>query len=70
MSTKTTIDSPIELHCELPTESSSNALDIYHQLESEQPIVRSSSVTVSSVAEVLWFGLLLLRVMWWTRSSS
>jgi hypothetical protein len=31
----------------------------------QQPIVRSSSVTVSSVAEVLWYGLALLRVMWW-----
>jgi hypothetical protein len=30
-----------------------------------QPIVRSSSVTVSSVAEVLWYGLALLRVVWW-----
>jgi hypothetical protein len=27
----------------------------------QQPIVRSSSVTVSSVAEVLWYGLALLR---------
>jgi hypothetical protein len=31
----------------------------------QQPIIGSSSVTVSSVAEVLWYGLALLWVMWW-----
>jgi hypothetical protein len=30
-----------------------------------QPIVGSSSVTVSSVAEVLLYGLALVWVMWW-----
>jgi hypothetical protein len=31
----------------------------------QQPIVRSSSVTVRGIAEVLWYGMALLRVVWW-----